>query len=107
MSNSYLVEPSTIGLKVHQYQLIEDIVLSHAQVRHAHIFGSRALGTYKDNSDIDIVLEGEGVTLDVISSLQDRLEQSSLPFKVDLLVKHRITSSELLEHIERYGITIK
>lgn len=61
----------------------------------------------KDNSDIDIVIEGDGISLSVVAGLQDRLEQSSLPFKVDLLVKHRITSNELLAHIDTYGIKLK
>jgi predicted nucleotidyltransferase len=107
VNDSYLVSPGSVGLKPHQYQLIEDVVLNHASVIHAWVFGSRALGTYKDNSDIDIVIEGDGISLSVVAGLQDRLEQSSLPFKVDLLVKHRITSNELLAHIDTYGIKLK
>ncbi|ROV62413.1 nucleotidyltransferase domain-containing protein [Vibrio ponticus] len=102
-----MVNLGSIGLKPHQYQLIANIVLSHDLVSHAWIFGSRALGTFKDSSDIDIALEGSELSLSVVAELQDRLEQSSLPYKVDLLVKHRITSSELLAHIDRYGIQLK
>ncbi|WP_260338182.1 nucleotidyltransferase family protein [Vibrio ponticus] len=104
---SSIVNLGSIGLKPHQYQLIANIVLSHDLVSHAWIFGSRALGTFKDSSDIDIALEGSELSLSVVAELQDRLEQSSLPYKVDLLVKHRITSSELLAHIDRYGIQLK
>lgn len=104
---SSTVNLGSIGLKPHQYQLIANIVLSHDLVSHAWIFGSRALGTFKDSSDIDIALEGSELSLSVVAELQDRLEQSSLPYKVDLLVKHRITSSELLAHIDRYGIQLK
>ncbi|WP_413111972.1 nucleotidyltransferase family protein [Thaumasiovibrio sp. DFM-14] len=107
MGNSCLDKPASVGLKPHQYQLIEGIVLSHDLVTHAWIFGSRALGTYKDNSDIDIAIEGNDISLSVVAELIDSLEQSSLPFKVDLLVKHRITSRELLDHIETYGIKLK
>lgn len=104
---SSIVNLGSIGLKPHQYQLIANIVLSHDLVSHAWIFGSRALGTFKDSSDIDIALEGSELSLSVVAELQDRLEQSSLPYKVDLLVKHRITSSELLAHIDQYGIQLK
>ncbi|SON50984.1 Nucleotidyltransferase (fragment) [Vibrio tapetis subsp. tapetis] len=76
-------------------------------VVHAWVFGSRALGIYQDSSDIDIALEGEGTSFSVVAGFQDRLEQSSLPFKVDLLVKRKVTSSDLLAHIEEYGIKIK
>lgn len=107
MVNSDVVIPASIGLKPHHYKLIEDIVLTHDLVAHAWIFGSRALGTYRDNSDIDIAIEGTAITLTVVADLQDRLEQSTLPFRVDLVVKHRITSCELLTHIETYGLKLK
>lgn len=96
-----------IGLKPHQYQLVSDVVLSHPMVEHAWIFGSRALGTFKESSDIDIALEGQALTLNDIVVMLDALEQSSLPYRVDLLIKHQITSSELLAHIERCGLQIK
>ncbi|AXY02094.1 nucleotidyltransferase domain-containing protein [Vibrio alfacsensis] len=107
MDNGCLVDPTLIGLKTHQYQLIKDIVLNHDLVTRAWVFGSRALGTFKDNSDIDIALEGRDISLSVLAGLQDRLEQSSLPFTVDLVVKHKITSTELLAHIETHGIKLK
>lgn len=107
MINNDAVMPESIGLKLHHYQLIRDVVLNHDLVENAWIFGSRALGTYKDNSDIDIAIEGTAITLSVVADLQDRLEQSSLPFNVDLVVKHRITSSELLAHIDTCGLKLK
>ncbi|GIA22041.1 nucleotidyltransferase domain protein [Vibrio cholerae] len=40
-----------IGLKPHQYALIREAVLQDSRVERAWIFGSRALGTFKDSSD--------------------------------------------------------
>ncbi|MGF1747130.1 nucleotidyltransferase family protein [Vibrio cionasavignyae] len=107
MDSNHSFNPSSIGLKPHQYQLISDVILDNALVVHAWVFGSRAMGNYKDSSDIDIALEGEAISLSVIATLQDRLEQSSLPFKVDLLVKHKISSKALLTHIETHGLKLK
>lgn len=107
MANHYLSSPADIGLKPHQYQLIEDIVLSHPQIQHAWVFGSRALGTFKDSSDIDLVVEGVDLSLSVISNFQDQFDQSTLPYRVDLLIKHQITSKELIEHIEKHGVRLK
>ncbi|MDE1344941.1 nucleotidyltransferase domain-containing protein [Vibrio aestuarianus] len=73
----------------------------------AWVFGSRALGTFKESSDIDIALEGKALTLNEIAMMLDTLDQSSLPYKVDLLIKHKITSPELLAHIEQHGLQIK
>lgn len=96
-----------IGLKLHQYQLLNDVILSNPLVERAWVFGSRALGTFKESSDIDIALEGQSLTLNEIAMMLDTLDQSSLPYKVDLLIKHKITSLELLAHIEQHGLRIK
>ncbi|HDZ9270822.1 nucleotidyltransferase family protein [Vibrio cholerae] len=96
-----------IGLKPHQYALIREAVLQDSRVERAWIFGSRALGTFKDGSDIDIALEGEALTLDDMARMLERLEYSTLPFRVDLQLKHKIMSPELLAHIEQYGLQIK
>lgn len=96
-----------IGLKLHQYQLLNDVILSNPLVERAWVFGSRALGTFKESSDIDIALEGQALTLNEIAMMLDTLDQSSLPYKVDLLIKHKITSPELLAHIEQHGLQIK
>lgn len=96
-----------IGLKLHQYQLLNDAVLSNPLVERAWVFVSRALGTFKESSDIDIALEGKALTLNEIALMLDTLDQSSLPYKVDLLIKHKITSPELLAHIEQHGLRIK
>lgn len=96
-----------IGLKLHQYQLLNDVILSNPLVERAWVFGSRALGTFKESSDIDIALEGQALTLNEIALMLDTLDQSSLPYKVDLSIKHKITSPELLAHIEQHGLQIK
>nr|WP_246203201.1 nucleotidyltransferase domain-containing protein [Vibrio aestuarianus] len=86
---------------------MNDAVLSNPLVERAWVFGSRALGTFKESSDIDIALEGQSLTLNEIAMMLDTLDQSSLPYKVDLLIKHKITSPELLTHIEQHGLQIK
>nr|WP_254068223.1 nucleotidyltransferase domain-containing protein [Vibrio aestuarianus] len=86
---------------------MNDVILSNPLVERAWVFGSRALGTFKESSDIDIALEGQALTLNEIALMLDTLDQSSLPYKVDLLIKHKITSPELLAHIEQHGLQIK
>ncbi|MEZ9510126.1 hypothetical protein BCV02_14785 [Vibrio breoganii] len=95
-----------LGLKPHQLALVLDVLDEVHGLQRAVIFGSRALGTYQDNSDIDIAIEGEGLTIDAVAFITDRLEYSSLPFNVDVVVKHKIKSKELLEHIEAAGIVV-
>ncbi|MGR5431098.1 hypothetical protein ACPV56_14095 [Vibrio astriarenae] len=45
------------------------------------VFGSRAIGTFKDSSNIDLALDGANLSMTTIAQIQDQLEQSSLPYK--------------------------
>ncbi|WP_346330222.1 nucleotidyltransferase domain-containing protein [Salinivibrio sp. HTSP] len=101
---TFLIE---IGLKPHQFQLIQDMVISHPGVQHAWIFGSRATGTFRDNSDIDIMLEGNTLTFNDVAIIQDKLEQSTLPYTVDIVLKHQTQSSELITRIREEAKQVK
>jgi predicted nucleotidyltransferase len=63
------------------------------------IFGSRATGLARKNSDIDLVIYGD---LDVKAErrLWTLLEDSDLPVSVDLVVYSRINSPLLKEQID-------
>ena len=92
------------GLKVEHQQKIISIIQKQVNVDSAWLFGSRAMGTYKDSSDIDIVLEGEKLTLSDLEKILTNIELTTIPYKVDVLIKHKITNMQLLEHIEKYGV---
>jgi predicted nucleotidyltransferase len=49
------------------------------------IFGSRARGDYKKFSDLDILVEGNAKS-SLLSSISEQLEESNLPFRVDLVI---------------------
>ena len=104
---SNVICSTRFGLTPTQYQQLVKWVLQDTRVQRAWIFGSRALGTFKDGSDIDLALEGEALTLHDIAMMLANLEQSTLPFKVDLLLKEHIGSPELLAHIRQHGVQVK
>lgn len=48
-------------------------------------FGSRATGErVKRSSDLDLVIEGERLAVRDVARLEEALDESGLPFKVDL-----------------------
>lgn len=95
---------SNSGLKdYHQQQLITLISRNH-NVERIVLFGSRALNTFKDRSDIDLVLAGSNLTLSHIAEMQNEIEETTIPQKVDILLFHQITSEALLEHIREHGV---
>lgn len=68
-----------------------------------YLFGSRARGTGKPFSDIDLALvSSEDLSMD-LALLRDYLEESNLPYKVDLL-EYRKADQRLQEIIKKEGI---
>jgi len=78
-----------------EYQNIDEVVL----------YGSRAKGDYKTGSDIDLVLKGEELSLTDLLSIENELDDLMLPYKIDVSLYHQINNSELIEHIQRVGMT--
>lgn len=70
------------------------------------IYGSRARNDYRNNSDIDICLSGEELTLADILNLQNQLDELLLPWEIDLVAKNSIKNLELLKNIEKDGVQI-
>lgn len=69
------------------------------------LFGSRAKGTHRPASDIDLALFGE-LDLAALALAARLLDESLLPYHVDLIVHRDIDNVELLAHIERVGVVV-
>ncbi|MDO5105544.1 nucleotidyltransferase family protein [Capnocytophaga sp.] len=91
------------GLSVEEIEKINSVFRKYPNVRNAIIYGSRAKQAYRPYSDIDLVLEGENVTLQEIFSIETDLEALSLPYEFDISSKEKIVSQELLTHINKVG----
>ncbi len=81
-------------------------VLSHyPQVDKAILYGSRAKGTHKNGSDIDLTLRGgTDLTLNVIYRILDDLDELLLPYTIDLSIFNNIDDPDVFEHIQRVGV---
>jgi predicted nucleotidyltransferase len=79
---------------------------TNSKIEEAIIFGSRAKGTHRPGSDIDIALKGKSITLDDVLNLSIAIDELWIPNKVDLVIYDRITEPELKRHIEQVGISI-
>ena len=69
------------------------------------LYGSRAKGNYRNGSDIDITLIGEGLTLsNSVYPLMDELDELYLPYSFDISIFSHIKNKNLIEHINRVGV---
>ena len=92
------------GLRDDDIAAIVAVLARYPSVQTAVIFGSRAKGNYKQGSDVDIALQGEGmgnaVAADVAYALN---EETIMPYVFDVLNYHAITNADLIAHIDRVG----
>ena len=66
------------------------------EIEKALIFGSRANGTFKKGSDIDIAIFGEKVNSRTLSELNDKLnEEFPIPYFVDIIHFETINNEKL------------
>ncbi len=91
------------GLSAATLTTIRFILTQEPKVKKAILFGSRAKGTYKLGSDIDLALVGEELDIDTIGRLARAFEESSLPYQVDVCWLAAVEHAALREHIERVG----
>ena len=92
------------GLPDSTLTTIRQILAQVPAVKKAVIYGSRAKGNYKPGSDIDLTLYGEALDLDMLGEIAARLDESPIPYQVDLSIFDRLGHAGLREHIERVGV---
>ncbi len=68
------------------------------------IYGSRAKGTFKPASDIDLTLLGEKLNLTIQYKIENDLDDLMLPYLFDISIFNQISNTDLVEHINRVGI---
>jgi predicted nucleotidyltransferase len=74
-------------------------------VREVALYGSRAKGTYRPESDIDLALVG--IDDDVqAEAVADELDELPLPYRFDVKAYGGIRCGPLREHIVRVGISL-
>ena len=91
------------GLSDTTIEQICDVLARHPSVEKAVLYGSRAKGTFKPGSDIDLSLHGATLTLDELGDIDSELDDLMLPYTFDLLIFDTLDHIKLREHIDRVG----
>lgn len=93
------------GLDQNTHDKINAVLAKYPEIERVLIYGSRAKGTFKPGSDIDMTLLGEEISEQTLSKLKAELYDLSTPYLFDVSVYKHIESIDLKEHIERAGKT--
>ena len=105
MKNKIAQEKLEIGLTDILIEKIQNVFSKYKEIESAIVFGSRAKGNYRNGSDIDIALKGE-ISFDLRTKIALALDEIEIPFEIDLKVFNTISNQELIEHINRVGVSI-
>lgn len=95
------------GLSEKQLEEIVEILRRYEEVEEAILFGSRAIDTYKEASDVDIAIKGEKATSILAGKIKSHFEEDTyLPFFFDIVAYNSITNENLKQHIDTKGASL-
>src|ERR1039458_4306359 len=92
------------GLKDDVIYRISEVFASFPDVNEAILYGSRAKGNFKPYSDIDLTIIGDNLTHSLLNKIREALDDLLLPVTFDVSIYSKISSKDMLDHIERVGI---
>jgi uncharacterized protein len=92
------------GLSKKIIEQIQLVLSKYPEVDKAVLYGSRAKGNFKRGSDIDLTLQGGGLSLTIKNRIENDLDDLLLPYKIDLSVFEQITDPDVIAHIRRVGV---
>lgn len=96
--------PEAFGLSEQDLSIIRSILSRNPRIHCALLFGSRAKGTFRRGSDVDLALIGDDLSReDVLDTSLALNEETPLPYRFDVVDRARIENRELVEHIDRVG----
>ena len=92
------------GLDGGAIKKIKDAIRKFPQVEKVIIYGSRAKGTQRPSSDINLTLQGKALDLRVLNQIRVALDELNVPYTFDLSLYDQIENPDLVEHIKRVGV---
>ncbi|MBQ8043258.1 MAG: nucleotidyltransferase domain-containing protein [Clostridia bacterium] len=90
------------GLSIETYNKIKDILNKYPECEFK-LFGSRAKGTYKYNSDIDLAIMN-CVSGSVLDEFKTDLYNIDIIYKIDLVIVKDCTNDKLIQNIINEGV---
>lgn len=93
------------GLSESVIKSIISVLEIFSEINEVILFGSRALGSYKEGSDIDLALKGN-LNNGLLLKIKTEIDDLDLPYFTDILDYNKLKEQELIKHIDEFGIII-
>ncbi len=92
------------GLPPEAVARLHGVLARHPAIDKALLYGSRARGTHKPGSDIDLTLCGASLTAAQLAAIAMEVDDLLLPYTVDLSILDQIDHADLRQVIAREGV---
>ncbi len=92
------------GLNEKNIKILIDFFRGIEEIFEVKVYGSRAIGTYRNGSDIDFAIYGK-INDDLISKIKYQIDELPMPYMFDITDYNTISNAKLKEHIEKFGET--
>ena len=90
------------GLRDSDITFMDALFRQHTDIEQVWVYGSRAKGTNKPGSDVDLALIGPDVQRETVRHIHFVLEEDSpMPFFFDVLYWNPLANQKLKDEIER------
>ena len=94
------------GMTDNELHLLCSLFTRYKEIEQVILYGSRAKGTNKPFSDVDLTLLGIGLTRSHLNRLMADIDESSLPYLFDISIFAKLTNPDLIEQIEKTGVVL-
>lgn len=100
---SQIESSEMLGLKPEHLEKVMRVFRQHPDIKEVKVYGSRAKGSFRKGSDIDLAFIGVGLNHRQIIRIGRELDDLMLPYTFDLTDYGSITNKALSDHIDRAG----
>ena len=91
------------GLKQEDIDKINHVFATYEGIDSVIIYGSKAKGNFKLGSKFDLTIIENSLTFPKFLEIENTLDDLLLPYKINLSLQRKITTVDLLSHINRVG----
>jgi predicted nucleotidyltransferase len=82
---------------------LQDVFRRYTNIEKVLIFGSRSKGNFREGSDIDLAVIGQGVDYNQLLSILCEIDDLELLYSVDLIDYNKKKGTPIGDHIDRVG----
>lgn len=91
------------------YKLKGDLIgifIKYREIDQVMLFGSRARGDYRSNSDVDLCIFGDNISHLILAKINMEINELNTPLSFDILAFNELSKPELIKNILSEGVVI-